>query len=200
MYRLRPFGSFLCCYLPGLALAVTLGRLAAPRSPVLAPLILVSVGFLAFAIAVSMAAAPAAARKPPGRVGPVIAVLAIRRHRGRHAAGFALLGAAGGAAAISAGGAAAAPGLAASHLALSFAILFVAAWIIIGEAACSQEAIRRALLGEIERTGGHQPCERRGRAAATRASASIPAQSPAATFAFGATQLPPTQSTLPRER
>jgi hypothetical protein len=83
-------------------------------------------------------------------------MLAIRRHRWRHATGFALAGAAGGAVALRLSGDGLAAGLTAGqtagHLILSVAVLFVAAWLIIGEAACSQEAIRRALLDEVERT------------------------------------------------
>lgn len=156
MRRLRPFGKFLCCYLPGLGLAAALGRLAGPSAPALAPLVLVSVGFLAFAVsvsvAVSVAAAPPARCGRAGEDGPVLAMLSIRRHRCRHATGFALAGAAGGAAALRLSGDGLAAGLTAGHLLLSVAILFVAAWLIIGETACSQEAIRRALLDEVERT------------------------------------------------
>ncbi|WP_413873683.1 hypothetical protein [Albidovulum sp.] len=160
MRRLRPFGKFLCCYLPGLGGAVLLGRLAGPSAPMLAPLVLVSVGFLAFAVAVSVAATPRTRRGASGEDGPVLAMLAIRRHRWRHAAGFALAGAAGGAVALRLSGDGLAAGLTVGltagltvgHLILSVAVLFVAAWLIIGEAACSQEAIRRALLDEVERT------------------------------------------------
>lgn len=160
MRRLRPFGKFLCCYLPGLGVAVLLGRLAAPSAPALAPLVLVSAGFLAFAVAVSVAVsvatAPRARRGQDGGDGPVLAMLSIRRHRRRHAMGFALAGAAGGAAALRLSGDGLAAGLTvwptAGHLLLSVAVLFVAAWLIIGETACSQEAIRRALLDEVERT------------------------------------------------
>ncbi len=161
MRRLRPFGKFLCCYLPGLGGAVLLGRLAAPSAPALAPLVLVSAGFLAFAVAVSVAVSVAAApRARRGRAGegdgPVLATLSIRRHRRRHATGFALAGAAGGAAALRFSGDGLAAGLTlwptAWHLLLSVVVLFVVAWLIIGETACSQEAIRRALLDEVERT------------------------------------------------
>ena len=152
MRLLRPFGKFLCCYPLGLAVAVALGRLAAPSAPALAPLAVVSAGFLAFAVAVSLAATPPAGRGRSGGDGPVLAVLSIRRHRWRHAAGFALAGAAGGAMALRLSGDGSATALTAGHLLLSVAVLFVAAWLIIGEAACSQEAIRRALLDEVERT------------------------------------------------
>lgn len=156
MRRLRPFGKFLCGYLPGLGVAVALGRLAGPSAPALAPLVLVSTGFLAFAVsvsvAVSVAATPGARRGRSSGDGPVLAVLSIRRHRWRHAAGFALAGSAGGAAALRLSGDGLAAGLTAGHLVLSVAVLFVAAWLIIGETACSQEAIRRALLDEVERT------------------------------------------------
>ncbi|OYX44278.1 MAG: hypothetical protein B7Z02_05860 [Rhodobacterales bacterium 32-67-9] len=36
----------------------------------------------------------------------------------------------------------------AGHLLLTLAVLFVAAWIQIGEAACTKGAVRRALLGD----------------------------------------------------
>lgn len=150
MRCLRPFGKFLGCYLPGLALALMLGRLAAASTPALGPLVLASLGFLAFAVAVSVAAAPPRPRARAPREGSVLAILSIRRHRAGHAAGFALLGAAGGALALWIGGGALTdptPGQAF----LTIALLFVAAWLVIGEAACSQEAIRRALLREIER-------------------------------------------------
>jgi len=150
MRRFGPLGKFLCCYLPGLGLALALGRLAGPGP--LTPLMLLSVAFLAFAVAVSAAATPPARGVPPGREGRILAILSIRRHRWRHAAGFAVAGAAAGAVAIRLAGGGVAPLLTAGHLALSVGVLFVAARVIIGEAACSQEAIRRALLREIERT------------------------------------------------
>lgn len=156
MRRPRPFCTFLCCYLPGLAGAVVLGRLAAASAPALAPLVLVSTGFLAFAVAVSLAATPPARGPRPPRGtddGAVLALLSIRRHRWRHAAGFALAGSVCGAVALRLAGADMAPGLpaGAGQLALAAAVLLFAARVIIGRAACSQEAIRRALLGEVER-------------------------------------------------
>ncbi len=155
MRRLRPFGTFLCCYLPGLAGAVVLGRLAAASAPALAPLVLMSTGFLVFAVAVSVAATPPVRDARSGGAagdGAVLALLSIRRHRWRHAAGFALAGAAGGAGALRLAGTEVA-GLpaGAGEIALAAAVLLLAARVIIGRAACSQEAIRRALLGEVER-------------------------------------------------
>lgn len=156
MRRPRPFGTFLFCYLPGLAGAVALGRLSAGSAPALAPLVLLSTGFLAFAVAVSVAATPPARDGRlggPAGDGAVLALLSIRRHRWRHAAGFALAGSACGAVALRFAGAdlaAEMPG-GAGRLALATAVLLLAARAIIGRAACSQEAIRRALLGEVER-------------------------------------------------
>ncbi len=65
--------------------------------------------------------------------------------------------------------------------------------------ALTAAALIRAMTapGRILRTGVPRY---RGNAAASRASASMAAQSPAAILSFGATQLPPTHSTFGRDR
>mgnify|MGYP003378955821 CR=1 FL=1 len=101
-------------------------------------------------------AATQAERRARGQVftPPTIveAMLALRRNRGRYALVFALMGVAAGSGAVAASGLGAALSLSFGHGLLALALGFVSAWLILGEAACSQSAIRRALLGGRERT------------------------------------------------
>ncbi len=147
MRKFHPIRLFVLTFLPGASAALLLGVLATASAPGLAPAVLLSFGFLAFALAVGLAASPSG----PGGAGPVLALLDLRRNRCRYAfvfavaaAGFAVLALRLAAAfgfdlplAVNAG-----------HVLLALAVLFVAAWIQIGEAACSKGAVRRALLGD----------------------------------------------------
>lgn len=143
----RSLPVFLAWLLPGEALASLLARLAADSAPALAFVALLSLAFLAFALAVSAAARAALGAER----GTVIAVLCLRRNRARQALGFALAGVAAGTAAVLAAGPAVLVAMRPGHAVLAFALAFVAAWLILGEAVCSQAAIRRALLREVER-------------------------------------------------
>lgn len=151
MTCLRPIRHFLAWIVPGQALAALVAALAAPGSPDLAPAILLTLGFLGYAVAVS-----AAARAPRGKGrrgdAAVIAVLDLRRNRSRYALAFAVLGVLAGAAALYISGLGAAIAAGAGHVALALALGYVSSWLIIGEAACSQVAIRDALLNGRERT------------------------------------------------
>lgn len=152
MRSFHPIRLFVLSFLPGASSALLLGILAMASAPGLAPAVLLSFGFLAFALAVGRAASPPGPRRGGGdRAGPVLALLELRRNRCRYAfvfavtaAGFAVL-ALRLAAAFGAGLPVAAN---AGHLLLALAVLFVAAWIQIGEAACSTGAVRRAFLGD----------------------------------------------------
>ena len=152
MRKFHPIRLFVLTFLPGASAALLLGVLATASAPGLAPAVLLSFGFLAFALAVGLAASPSGpGGAGPGAAGPVLALLDLRRNRCRYAfvfavaaAGFAVLALRLAAAfgfdlplAVNAG-----------HVLLALAVLFVAAWIQIGEAACSKGAVRRALLGD----------------------------------------------------
>ncbi|WP_347313320.1 hypothetical protein [Defluviimonas sp. SAOS-178_SWC] len=151
MRNYHPIRLFVLTFLPGASSALLLGLLATASAPSLAPVVLLSFGFLAFALAVGFAAKPPRPRRDgSGRAGPVLALLELRRNRCRYAFVFA---------AAAAGFAALALRLAlvlgievpfvvnTGHVLLTLAVLFVSAWIQIGEAACSTGAVRRAFLG-----------------------------------------------------
>lgn len=152
MRTFHPIRLFVLSFLPSASSALLLGVLATASAPGLAPAVLLSFGFLAFALAVGVAASPPG----PGRAGtrgagPVLALLELRRNRCRYAFVFAV--AAAGFAVLSFRLAAAfgidLPIAAnAGHGLLALAVLFVAAWIQIVEAACSRAAVRRAFLGD----------------------------------------------------
>lgn len=152
MTFVRPIRIFLFWLLPGQAAAAAVARLASASAPALAPAVLLSLGFLAFAAAVSAAARPPRRSPAADREDAVLALLGLRRNRGRYAFVFALFGVGSGAAALAASGLwgdmVPTPG----HAALALALACLSAWLILGEAACSQAAIRRALLSEVERT------------------------------------------------
>lgn len=151
MRPLRPICIFMCVFIPAGGLAVLLGVTAATSTPDLAPALLLSFGFLAFTVGVSAAARAPARGHAPGQGERVLAILDLRRNRARYALAFALLAlAAAGLAAVLIGSALPLR-ISAGHAALTAVILFVAAWLTIGEAACSQAAIRRALLRERRR-------------------------------------------------
>jgi hypothetical protein len=152
MPAFRPIRLFLVWLLPGQAVAAAIAGLAAASTPALAPAVLLSLGFLAFAVAVSAAARPPHRAPATDRQDAVLAVLDLRRNRGRYALVFALMGVAAGSGAVAASGLGAALSLSFGHGLLALALGFVSAWLILGEAACSQSAIRRALLGGRERT------------------------------------------------
>lgn len=148
----RPIRHFLLWLVPGQAVAAAVAGLAAGSAPALAPAVLLSLGFLAFAVAVSAAARPPQRTPAAGRQDAVLAVLALRRNRLRYALAFAALGVAAGGVALVASGLVQALSLSLGHGCLALALGFVSAWLILGEAACSQAAIRQALLGKGERT------------------------------------------------
>ncbi len=156
MRNFYPLRSFILYFLPGAFFAVLLGLLAMPSAPGLAPTLLLSFGFLAYALAVGSATSPSGPfRSGSDRAGPVLAILALRRNRCRYAFVFALAAAGFGAMAQQVAKAVGMPlpvVVNAGHLALTLAVLFIAAWVQIGEAACSQGAIRRALLGNRDET------------------------------------------------
>lgn len=150
MTRMRPVRLFLLWALPGQAAAAAIARLACESAPVLAPAVFLSLGFLALALAVSAAVRPEP--RPATGHDAVLGVLLLRRNRGGYALGFALLGVGAGTGAMAAAGLwdvlMPTPG----HLLLALALAYLSAWLLIGEAACSQAAIRRALLREVEPT------------------------------------------------
>ncbi len=152
MRNFHPIRLFVLAFLPGATSALLLGVLATASAPGFAPAVLVSFGFLAFALAVGLAASPPGLRRGGAdRSVPVLALLAMRRNRCRYAfvfavaaAGFAVLALR----LVSAFGVEMPLATNAGHVLLTLAVLFVAAWIQIGEAACSRGAVRRALLGD----------------------------------------------------
>lgn len=125
------------------AQGVALSAAAPGLSLVLAMLVLLA-GFVAAVLA--------AAKGRPG-AGPATVrhVLAMRESRLQLACGFAAIGTAA-ALAIRAGSALIGrpllPQAGWAAAVLLFALLFVIAWLVIGEAACTSRAIRRALMDE----------------------------------------------------
>lgn len=150
MVHFRPARIFLVTFLPGAAGAAALGNSALVAAPALGPAVMLTLGFLAYALGVTFATASSGAR---GK-GALLLAFDLRRRRGRLAGLFA--GIATGVWVACDWGSAllgldrAIP-LGPGHLALAFALLFVAAWFIIGETAGSQVAIRRALLSARDR-------------------------------------------------
>lgn len=144
-----PMRAFAMIFLPA---ALTAGMLVAALSslaPALSGVLAMLMLLAGFVLAVRGAAT--------GHLGPgqatVRHILAMREARLRNACRFAAIGT-GAALAVGAGAAAIGapllPGAGAGAAALLFALLFVVAWLVIGEAACTGRAIRRALLGERE--------------------------------------------------
>ncbi|MCB2134415.1 MAG: hypothetical protein KDE08_00480 [Rhodobacteraceae bacterium] len=147
--KFHPYRVFAAIFLPLALLALALGVLAEFSAPGLAPLVYLAVGLAAFAFA----ADAAAAGKIPGVVSlektpPIWRVLEMRKNRLWYAFVFAATGV---------GFAVVAPvvlrplGLSAPMI-FSFGqsvlmglVLMTAAWVVIGEAACSKLAVRRAL-------------------------------------------------------
>ena len=81
MLGIRPLRPFLITFLPGAAGSVALGHFAEGAAPALAPAVLLSFGFLAFTLAVSVAATRPA---DPGK-GRVLATLdLVQRKAARH--------------------------------------------------------------------------------------------------------------------
>lgn len=120
-------------------------------------------------------------------------LLALRRHRGRYSVLAASVGLAVCAAALLQGDEGL-PGL--GVISIAYTIMLMLAWLAVSLAA-SDRAVHEALARRSEAEPG---TAQRASAAASRAKASIAAQSPAATRSPGATQLPPTQRTLARAR
>jgi hypothetical protein len=120
-------------------------------------------------------------------------LLALRRHRGRYSVLAASVGLTVCAVALLQGDRGL-PGL--GVISIAYTIMLMLAWLAVSLAA-SDRAVHEALA----RRGEAEPAAaQRDSAAASRASASIAAQSPATTRSLGATQLPPTQRTLARAR
>lgn len=141
-----------------------------------------------FGLAVQVACSLLAGAEPvrPGDDRAVQVLLTLRRNRLCCALAAALAGLGLGVAALAVvAGAFPRPGT----LAAGYGAMLALGWLILGHAA-SDRAVHRALARLEGRV------DQRGRAAASRASASIAGQSPAATRSFGTTQLPPTQRTL----
>lgn len=141
---------FLLFFVPGGGLALLLAFLAAPRIPGYAGMILLGVGFLAFVIATGAAMACSLACVGRGGTEPVLRVLDLRRNRGRYAFLFAVTAAASVDMAV--------------RLALSLGIdspeatgplaflgvvtlLFIVAWLMIGDRAGTTQTLLRALRG-----------------------------------------------------
>jgi hypothetical protein len=138
--------AFLALYLPVGALALSLGLWALPEAPLMAGLLQIGFGALAFVLAVE--GATEWFLRGPGRQPLIARVLHLRRHRHRYALVFALLGASvAGLADLCAG--ACGIGIAASagpgRIALGAALLFALASVIIGSAGDRPSLIRRAL-------------------------------------------------------
>ncbi|MGB5836230.1 MAG: hypothetical protein WBH14_04195 [Albidovulum sp.] len=145
---------FLIYFVPGSALALVLGTLSMESAPGLAPIVLLTLGFAAFAVAVGRAASLPSHKSGRGRMRAVEALLELRRHRLRYALVFSLAGTSlTGTALLAIAGAGydvpmvASPGLFIQVV----ATLFVVAWVLIGETACTNDAIRRALVAHRDR-------------------------------------------------
>jgi hypothetical protein len=136
----RPFPVFLMLYAP---LAMACGCLLAFPA-IVATGVVTAIGFLAYLGAAARAAAG------PGQAG-VAGLLEMRRHRLRHTAGFALAATATQAALLTfaARMGTVSPGLftPAALLAL-YALHLAAGWLVIGRAACTLAALRRAFAAE----------------------------------------------------
>lgn len=141
---------FLLFFVPGGGLALLLAFLAAPRIPGYAGMILLGIGFLAFVIATGAATACSLACAGRGGAEPVLRVLDLRRNRGRYAFLFAVTAAATVDLALRL---ALSLGIDAPEAAgpLAFfgavALLFVVAWIMIGDRAGTTQTLLRALRG-----------------------------------------------------
>lgn len=120
------------------------------NAPGLAPIVFLSLGFVAFALAVGRAASPLEDASQRGRFTAIEALLHLRRNRSRYALIYAVVGTVLAVAILR--------GLAAfgfdvplevgkGVVAQMLAVLFVAAWALINDIACSNDAMRRALLG-----------------------------------------------------
>ena len=136
-------------FLPGAASAVALAHFTERSVPALAPAVLLSFGFLAFTLAVSVASTRPSA---PGKTR-VLATLDLRRHRDRYAALFASVSVLvwiGSEWLLAILGIRVMAGFGVGHVLLMLALLFVSAWFVIGDAACSRDAIRKALLSARE--------------------------------------------------
>jgi hypothetical protein len=147
----QPFRVFLMLFLPVASTATLLAVLAQYTAPALAPAMALSLGFLGFLFAVDGAAS--------GKIfgfmmlehsPPINRVLAMRKNRLWHAFSFSATGVAF-LVLVPAGikmlGMAPPLAMSFGHCLLVAAILVTSAWVVIGEAACSQTAIRRALRG-----------------------------------------------------
>ena len=184
---------------PGLGVALALGRIMPADAWYLYPL----GALLAHVMALRAAAlrpmlAPASPRAP----SPITVILELRRAPLRHAAGFALVTLGFATVAVQLTRLLDHPMLLADGPAATFGyglVLFAVGAALIALAAFDPGIVGRALKRENGRAAA-APGAYLGKAAAARASASMPAQFPAITSAFGATQLPPTQSVLDSDR
>ncbi|WP_108852446.1 hypothetical protein [Albidovulum aquaemixtae] len=126
------------------------------NAPGLAPAVLLALGFLAFALAVGRASAPPGDAAQRGRFHAIERLLLLRRNRARYAFVFAAAGTVLATATLVgfAGIGTEIPLHAGLGLVLQMlAIFFVAAWVLIGEVACTHDAIRRALKEAREQDG-----------------------------------------------
>ncbi|MFZ1726665.1 MAG: hypothetical protein WBO29_04475 [Albidovulum sp.] len=147
--KFHPFRVFLMLFLPWTSLALLTAVFARFSAPDLAPIIFLSIGFLAFVFAVDCAASG----RIPGvmtleHTPPIRRVLEMRKNRLWYAFSFAATAVAFTVAspiALGFVGLAAPMTFAFGQSVLLASILVIAAWVVIGEAACSQTAIRRAL-------------------------------------------------------
>ncbi len=136
----RPFHVFLALYAP---LALACGCLLAFPAIVGSGVTAV-IGFAAYLGAAARAAAG------PGHAG-IAGLLEMRRHRARHTAAFALTATAAQAALLAFGAHmnVVAPGLFTPVALLAlFALHLAAGWLVIGQAACTLAALRRAFAEE----------------------------------------------------
>lgn len=137
------------CFVPGAVLSLTICAMLARWFPGFPPLVLPLAGFVAFAIAVGVAADPPRAFGPrQERIESVLGLLELRRNRTRYAFVFAVAAAVFAEIGLRMAGSL---GIAipfdgnALELAVTAGLLFAAAWIQIGRSACSSDAIHRAL-------------------------------------------------------
>ena len=143
---LTPVLAFLAVYLPAGTIGLGLGLWTMPHAPVLAAILQIGAGVLAFSLAVEGAAEWYL--RGPGRRPLIERVLHLRRYRLRYALIFALLGASvAGLADLCAGfcGISIAFSGGPLRIALGAALLFALASVIIGSAGARQSLMRRAL-------------------------------------------------------
>lgn len=146
--RVCVVGLFLLFYLPGGGLTLVLGILTVSDWPDLAALVCAGAGLLAFVLALGVAILPVVNGSGGEGNEPVLRLLDLRRNRGRYAF---ILSVAAAAPADLALRAASMLGLDAPVLSGAGAflgvvtVLFALAWLLIGEAAGTPQALHRVL-------------------------------------------------------